>query len=736
MRCHLHLPITALLLFAGACAPPSSSDGTDQPPGGDGGDEGEGEAGEGEGEVGEGEGEVGEGEGEVGEGEGEGEEPITCTPGANLGPCSDGLGLCKRIGALTCNATGDGTSCTATAVAPTATDDANDNRFDDDCDGEIDEDFVAAPLSGAGPIHVRIRSTDGAPVSGAQVEITGDANVAGTTDESGDFAVDAVSFGSIHLEVTADDYAPVRYALVHAPSNAGALMEYVVKPIEVFSFSSEQGGVATVGSATVTLPAGGYVNKLTGDPVFGPLEVHVAYFDGSVEADMLASPPLYRTDEGPGSTLQTFGMIDVELFINGEPVQLGAGVQAQLDLPLAQYTDAFAIYRTIYPQSETIPAWFWNDVDGAWQREGDGQVVEVEGALRWQAAVTHFTRWNADAVYGEWGFDCYWQGCYTCDRLPSWMRSCGTDTGRCQSGQLACRDDGGHQVHLSDGGCTSSYYGTFCDARVCEGEVGPTGESCNGQDDDCDGRTDEGYGVGTSCSAGLGQCRSNGSIQCNGSGGASCNAVAGPATTETCNRLDDDCDGQTDEGLGLGNSCTVGVGACQSTGQLVCGVNGTVVCSVSAGSPSAETCNTVDDNCDGAVDNGIGKGDSCTVGVGACARTGTKICGAGGAVVCNVSPGAPALETCNGIDDNCDGTVDDSPRVSAGGGTITGSSTTVPGSITTVPRISGQAGDSCAIGSCTGTFQCTGGVGSCVDALTSAVYSDPAEADTCLNTTG
>ena len=150
---------------------------------------------------------------------------------------------------------------------------------------------------------------------------------------------------------------------------------------------------------------------------------------------------------------------------------------------------------------------------------------------------------------------------------------------------------------------------------------------------------------------------------------------------------------------------------------------------MSAGAPSAETCNVVDDNCDGAVDNGIGKGDSCTVGVGACAKTGTKICGTGGTVVCSVSPGAPALETCDNIDNDCDGTVDDNPLVTVGGGG------------TIVPRISGEAGTGCTLGSCIGTFQCTGGVDSCVEVVaepdqTPIVYSDPAVAEGCLNTTG
>ncbi len=58
---------------------------------------------------------------------------------------------------------------------------------------------------------------------------------------------------------------------------------------------------------------------------------------------------------------------------------------------------------------------------------------------------------------------------------------------------------------------------------------------------------------------------------------------------------------------GLGGVCTVGVGACQRTGAYVCSGDGTgTVCSVTAGAPSAEVCNSVDDDCDGAIDDGAG----------------------------------------------------------------------------------------------------------------------------------
>ena len=52
-------------------------------------------------------------------------------------------------------------------------------------------------------------------------------------------------------------------------------------------------------------------------------------------------------------------------------------------------------------------------------------------------------------------------------------------------------------------------------------------------------------------------------------------------------------------------------------------------------------------------------GGACSAGIGACARSGSLICNAGGTGYdCNAVPGQPTTETCNGIDDDCDGVVD------------------------------------------------------------------------------
>jgi subtilisin family serine protease len=72
--------------------------------------------------------------------------------------------------------------------------------------------------------------------------------------------------------------------------------------------------------------------------------------------------------------------------------------------------------------------------------------------------------------------------------------------------------------------------------------------------------------------------------------------------------------------------------------------------SVHPGAP--EICDGLDDDCNGSVDEGLGE---TTCGSGACQRT-VLNCAGGVAQVCE--PGSPSAETCNGVDDDCDGRID------------------------------------------------------------------------------
>ena len=79
-------------------------------------------------------------------------------------------------------------------------------------------------------------------------------------------------------------------------------------------------------------------------------------------------------------------------------------------------------------------------------------------------------------------------------------------------------------------------------------------EKCNGIDDDCNGQTDEGYDVGAPCDGNDADACTDGTLQCISDTETTCTDNAS-SFTESCDDVDNDCDGQTDEGL----VCCIGV---------------------------------------------------------------------------------------------------------------------------------------------------------------------------------
>ncbi len=195
----------------------------------------------------------------------------------------------------------------------------------------------------------------------------------------------------------------------------------------------------------------------------------------------------------------------------------------------------------------------------------------------------------------------------------------------------------------------------------------PSAEVCNGLDDNCNGSTDEGFdGLNQPCIRGEGVCRATGMTICSPDGlETECSAQVGQPSDELCNGLDDNCDGQTDETFPeVGSLCdSGGVGICQSRGVFECAADGTqAICNATVIAPDdVESCNGLDDNCDGRVDESFPRLNSiCTVGEGACERAGIFVCDASGnSDVCNATAGEPSQELCNRLDDNCNGQVDE-----------------------------------------------------------------------------
>ncbi len=367
----------------------------------------------------------------------------------------------------------------------------------------------------------------------------------------------------------------------------------------------------------------------------------------------------------------------------------------------------------VHPAATEVCDGVDNDCDGAtdeddaadastWYADGDGD--GYGDASSSDVACDQPSGFVADATDCDDGSAAAYPGATeVCDGLDNDCDGATDEDAAADAATWYADDDGDGYGDASDSS-VACYQpsGAVADATDCDdgdSAVNPAAtEYCNGVDDDCDGSTDEdsaadagtwyadadgdGYGDASDASAACSQ--PSGTVadatDCDDGDGA-----VNPAATELCNGVDDDCDGDTDEdsaadvgtwyadadGDGYGNPSATTL-ACDAPSSYV-GDASDCDDSDSAVNPAAtELCNGVDDDCDGstdedsAADAGAWYADADADGYGDASAT-TAACSAPSGYVadatdCDDSDGSVhpgATERCSGVDDDCDGTVDE-----------------------------------------------------------------------------
>ncbi len=216
---------------------------------------------------------------------------------------------------------------------------------------------------------------------------------------------------------------------------------------------------------------------------------------------------------------------------------------------------------------------------------------------------------------------------------------------KCIGGQVQCCDVDSNNVP----GTNPNLPVTGLRNGVCKGGVGPfvlkpgqNSETCDGLDNDCNGIVDDNTG-GAVCGVSVGNCVS-GTMQCI-SGQLKCTGSSGPQT-ELCNGQDDDCDGVIDGTIPSSGAVSCTKDSDCASGQL---------CLVRSG-PTDKVCATPPSDsvgdCDVPPPPPSGATQPCKKGALRCV---------GGVKTCQGSIGPTSTTDTCGVDANCDGTLNNQP---------------------------------------------------------------------------
>lgn len=260
------------------------------------------------------------------------------------------------------------------------------------CSGEADD---SEPTGG---LEVQVRTPDGESIEGAPVEVAGES---AETDAEGRVMIDGLSAGEALVRAEADGHAPATtFAEVAAETMSVATVR-LAEVDTVEAFAAESGGTIESGNLRVDIPASAVADS-QGNPVEGEVDLTIADTQAADGGEAVVPGPTDRVrSDGDGSgaaMLRPEQLASISLSRDGESLQIAEGETIEISAPLSEQNTGE------YREGDTIGAYWYDEQAGEWVRDGEAEVVESEGELRWVAEVSHLTWWGMCKQVED--FDC------------------------------------------------------------------------------------------------------------------------------------------------------------------------------------------------------------------------------------------------------------------------------------------------------------------------------------------
>lgn len=213
-----------------------------------------------------------------------------------------------------------------------------------------------------------------------------------TSNATGEFTLKVLDTSlSLRMILTAQGDGFSQSSVSLSSSNYNNTQSITMLPMHIApTFDSNSDfNVSYLANNIVSFSANSLVRE-DGGTIEQPIKAQLTLIDPSIDISVMPGDMVTRQNDNL-VPIESFGAIDVVLTdASGAKVNLASDKQAQINIPIA---------ANMSNAPDSIPLYYYDNVQGIWLKEGQANKVTVNGESFYQGNVTHFSTWNADRIY-------------------------------------------------------------------------------------------------------------------------------------------------------------------------------------------------------------------------------------------------------------------------------------------------------------------------------------------------